>query len=229
MKRREFITLVGGAAAWPLAARAQHGARLRRLGVLIPYAESDAEAQSEIAAFRQTLEQLGWRDGRNLAIEYRWASGDTSRIRAYAKELVALAPDAIFCRTTPVTAAFAQETRTIPIVFVNVSDPVGAGFAASIAQESGAGLIVQPDVTTTAPAGGLSVPLLRRRGRPRVLRHQRRRLVPARGGLRRSHPQGREAGRPAGAGAGQVRAGHQPQDRQNAWRNSSSDTATRCR
>jgi putative ABC transport system substrate-binding protein len=137
MRRREFITLLGGAAAWPQAAHAQQGARLRRLGVLIPYAESDAEAQSEIAAFRQTLEQLGWRDGGNLAIEYRWAGGDPSRIRAYAKELVALAPDAIFCRTTPVTAALAQETRTIPIVFVNVSDPVGAGFAASIARPGG--------------------------------------------------------------------------------------------
>jgi putative ABC transport system substrate-binding protein len=137
MRRREFITLLGGAAAWPQAAHAQQGARLRRLGVLIPYAESDAEAQSEIAAFRQTLEQLGWRDGSNLAIEYRWAGGDPSRIRACAKELVALAPDAIFCRTTPVTAALAQETRTIPIVFVNVSDPVGAGFAASIARPGG--------------------------------------------------------------------------------------------
>ena len=137
MKRRDFITLIGGAAAWPLAARAQQGMRLPRLGVLIPFAEGDAEAQSEIAAFRQALEQLGWRDGRNLAIEYRWAGGDSSRIRAYAKELVALAPDAIFCRTTPVTAAFAQETRTIPIVFVNVSDPVGAGFAASIARPGG--------------------------------------------------------------------------------------------
>jgi putative tryptophan/tyrosine transport system substrate-binding protein len=138
LKRREFITLLGGAAAaWPLAARAQQGGRLRQLGVLIPYTESDAEAQSEIAAFRQTLEQLDWRDGQNLAIEYRWASGDTSRIRAYAKELVALAPDAIFCRTTPVTAALAQETRTIPIVFVNVSDPVGAGFVASIARPGG--------------------------------------------------------------------------------------------
>jgi putative tryptophan/tyrosine transport system substrate-binding protein len=138
IQRRAFITLLlTGAASWPLAARAQQGARLRRLGVLIPYAESDAEAQSEIAAFRQTLEQLGWRDGGNLVIEYRWASGDTSRIRAYAKELVALAPDAIFCRTTPVTAALERETRTIPIVFVNVSDPVGAGFAASIARPGG--------------------------------------------------------------------------------------------
>jgi putative tryptophan/tyrosine transport system substrate-binding protein len=109
MRRREFITLLSGTATWPLAAHAQQGARLRRLGVLIPYAESDAEAQSEIAAFRQTLEQLGWRDGSNLAIEYRWAGGDPSRIRAYAKELVALAPDAIFCRTTPVTAALARK------------------------------------------------------------------------------------------------------------------------
>jgi putative ABC transport system substrate-binding protein len=137
VKRRAFIKLLGGAAAWPITARAQQGSRLRRLGVLIPYAESDAEAQSEIAAFRQTLGQLGWSDGGNLAIEYRWASGDTSRIRAYAQELVALAPDAIFCRTTPVTAALARQTRTIPIVFVNVSDPVGAGFAASIARPGG--------------------------------------------------------------------------------------------
>ena len=137
MTRREFITLLGGAAAWPLAARAQQDGRMRRIGVLIPLAESDAEAQSELSAFRERLQHLGWTNGRNAQIDTRWAAGDVGRIRTYAKELVALQPDVILARTTPVTAALLQETRTIPIVFVGPSDPVGAGFAASMARPGG--------------------------------------------------------------------------------------------
>jgi putative tryptophan/tyrosine transport system substrate-binding protein len=137
VKRRAFITLVGTAAAWPLVARAQQADRTRLVGVLIPLTEDDAEAQAELAAFRKLLEQLGWTTGRNLRIETRWAAGDVGRIRTYAKEIVGLQPDVILARTTPVTAALQQETRTIPIVFVGVSDPVGAGFADSMAHPGG--------------------------------------------------------------------------------------------
>ena len=138
MRRREFITLIGCAAlSSPLQALAQPSQRMRRVGVLIPLAEGDAQARIEVAAFRERLQQLGWIEGRDLQIVTRWAAGDISAIRAYAKELVGLQPDAILARTTPVTAALLQETRTIPIVFVGASDPVGAGFAKSLARPGG--------------------------------------------------------------------------------------------
>ena len=137
MRRRDVIALLGAAVALPLAARAQQARRVRRIGVLIPFAESDAEAQAQIAAFRETLERLGWTDGRNVRIEYRWASGDITRIRTLAKELVGLQPDVIFARTTPVTAALLRETRTIPIVFAVVSDPVGDALVASLSRPGG--------------------------------------------------------------------------------------------
>jgi len=132
MRRREFITLLVGAAAWPLAARAQQLDRMRRIGVLMGFAESDPTAQSWLAAFRNALAQLGWSEGNNLRIEVRWGAADPDRIRTLAKELVDLRPDAIFDQTTPVTDAFARVTQTIPIVFVYVADPVGSGFAASL-------------------------------------------------------------------------------------------------
>ena len=123
MRRRQFITLLGGAAAvWPFAARAQHPDRVRRIGVLLPYAESDHEAQSWLAAFRAALRNIGWTEGSNLRIELRWNAGDADRMRTLAKELVDLRPDAIFGVTTPVIDALARETRTIPIVFAAVSD-----------------------------------------------------------------------------------------------------------
>jgi len=132
MKRRAFITLLGGAAAaWPLAARAQQP---RRVGVLMGFAESDPAAQSWLAAFRNALTQLGWSEGNNLRIEVRWGAADPDRIRTLAKELVDLRPDAIFNQTTPVTDALARVTQTIPIVFVYVADPIGSGFAASLAR-----------------------------------------------------------------------------------------------
>jgi putative ABC transport system substrate-binding protein len=137
MRRRELLALVGSAAAWPLVARAQPVERTRRIGILIPLAESDAPAQTGVLAFRTRLQQLGWTEGRNARIDRRWAAGDVDRIKGYAKELVALQPDVIVARTTPATAAVLQESRTIPVVFVGASDPVGSGFAASVARPGG--------------------------------------------------------------------------------------------
>jgi putative ABC transport system substrate-binding protein len=134
MRRREFIRLLGSAAAaWPLAARAQQPARMRLIGVLIGYAENDPAVQSQVAAFRGTLAKLGWTEGRNLRIEIRWAAGNPDRMKTLAKELVDLRPDAILGHTTSVTSALARETPIIPIVFVTVADPIGGGFAASLA------------------------------------------------------------------------------------------------
>jgi putative ABC transport system substrate-binding protein len=136
MRRRGFIAGLG-AIALPLAARAQPIEGVRRIGLLIPFAEGDAEAQSQVSAFRSALRQLGWTEGRNLRIDYRWAAGDSARIRTLAKELVDSRPDVIFARTTPVTTALARETRTVPIVFAVVSDPVGDGLVASLARPGG--------------------------------------------------------------------------------------------
>jgi len=138
MRRREFIAIVGGAVAtWPLAARAQQTSSVRRVGVLMGWNESDREAQSNLATFVQELQQLGWTDGRNMRIDYRWSNGDVNRMQIFAKELVDLAPDAILAHTTPVTAALQRETRTIPIIFVVVSDPVGEGFVAGLPRPGG--------------------------------------------------------------------------------------------
>ncbi len=136
MRRRELIGLIGGAVvAWPLAAGAQQPDRVRRLGVLMDTSESDLESQVRIAAFRQGIENLG--DGNNLRIELRWGAADPDRIKAFAKELVDLRPDAILGVTTPVISALARETQTIPIVFVIVADPIGGGFAANLAHPGG--------------------------------------------------------------------------------------------
>ena len=138
MRRREFITLLGGAAALPIAARAQQGDRVRRIGVLMGYAESDPEAQAHIAAFREELQKLGWIQGRNAQIDTCWAAPDDAESRQRcAKEIVALQPDVILSDTTPTTAALLQQTRTIPIIFTAVSDPVGSGFVASFNRPSG--------------------------------------------------------------------------------------------
>src|SRR5262245_17185224 len=125
--RRDFITLLGGAAAWPLAAWAQQGERVRRIGVLLNLSENDLEAQRLITAFREALAQLGWNDGSNLRIDYRWAGGDVGRIRTLAKELMELTPDITVGYGTPVVVALQQLTRSIPIVFLSVTDPVGQG------------------------------------------------------------------------------------------------------
>jgi putative ABC transport system substrate-binding protein len=138
MKRREFISLLGGAAvAWPLAARTQQGERPRRIGVLMNLAADDPQGQARIAAFVQGLAQLGWTEGRNVRIDYRWGPGDAERYRRYAAELVRLAPDIILASASPTVAAFQQTNRTVPIVFASVIDPVGAGFVASLARPGG--------------------------------------------------------------------------------------------
>jgi putative ABC transport system substrate-binding protein len=138
MRRRDFVALLGGAAlASPVAARAQQPGRMRRVGVLMGVAESDPEGQARIAAFRQGLSDLGWADSRNLRIEYRWAAGDADRIRAYAAELVALAPDVLVGNGAPVLTALRDATRSIPIIFVLVNDPVGQGFIPNLARPGG--------------------------------------------------------------------------------------------
>jgi putative ABC transport system substrate-binding protein len=137
MRRREFISLVGSAAAWPLAARAQQRERIRRIGVLMNLAADDTEAQARLAAFLQGLQELGWTVGRNVQIDYRWNAADADRIRKSAPELVALAPDVIMVTGSPATAALLQATRTVPIVFLQVADPVGAGLVTSLAQPGG--------------------------------------------------------------------------------------------
>ena len=136
--RRAFITLIGGAAAaWPIATRAQQPDRMRRIGVLTPFAADDPESMARVAAFLQALGNLGWTVGRHVQIDYRWSAIDADRTRKDATELVALAPDVILATGTPVTAALLQATRTVPIVFAQVPDPVATGFVASLAQPGG--------------------------------------------------------------------------------------------
>jgi putative tryptophan/tyrosine transport system substrate-binding protein len=135
LRRRDFITLVGGAAAWPVAARAQ---QLRRIGVLVPnYSQTDREGQARIAAFLDTFQRLGWADGRNVRIEYRWDAGDSERAKASAAELVRSAPEVIVASAPTALAEIHGLTNTIPIVFIQVSDPVGGGFVAGLARPGG--------------------------------------------------------------------------------------------
>src|SRR5215470_2298162 len=313
MKRREFITLVGGAAAaWPLAARAQQTDRMRRIGVLQGGSDRDDQrSQPSMAAFLQGLQQSGWTDGRNVRIDYRWPAGDADKARKYAAELVALAPDVILTASSISLAALLQTTRTVPIVFVGVADPVGTGFVKSLSRPGGnaTGFMLfdydlsakwlellkeiapgvrraavlrdscdslrhrpvrrhpirvaasrrrgeprrnarrardrarrrglraprerrpdrapEPSHRRQSPADhrdggpaplacGLRLPPLRRGRRPHLLRDRCGRPVPARGVLRRSHPARREARRPAGAGADEVRACDQSEDREGA-------------
>jgi putative tryptophan/tyrosine transport system substrate-binding protein len=138
MNRREFITLLGGAAAaWPFAARAQQGERMRRVGVLMGQAADDLEAQARVAAFVQGLQELGWTDGRNVRVDIRWPAADADRARRYAAELVALAPDVILAPGNFTMGPLLQATRTVPIVFGSIIDPVGAGFVESLARPGG--------------------------------------------------------------------------------------------
>jgi putative tryptophan/tyrosine transport system substrate-binding protein len=134
LHRRSFITLLGGAAAWPLAAGAQQAERMRRIGVLMGYPEGDPQAQANVTALRQGLQNLGWIEGRTVQIDYRWVGGDPDKARTFARELIGMTPDVIVPSTNQVTRILQQETRTIPIVFAFVGDPVGSGFVASLAR-----------------------------------------------------------------------------------------------
>jgi putative ABC transport system substrate-binding protein len=138
VKRRQVIMLLGGAAvAWPLAARAQQRERVRRVGVLMAYAEGDPEAQARVVAFRQGLRELGWTEGHNLQMDYRYGTGEPDRARIFVTELLSLAPDVIVAHGTPALTALHRATRTIPVVFVSVIDPVGAGYVESLALPGG--------------------------------------------------------------------------------------------
>jgi putative ABC transport system substrate-binding protein len=137
VRRRDFITLLGGAAAWPVVARAQQGERVRRVAFLHPYAENDPEVSSRIAAFRRGLEALGWTENRNILVEHRYSAGDLRLIEAYTAELVRSAPDVILASSTPIIAALKQATSTVPIVFSVVNDPVGQGYVASLSRPGG--------------------------------------------------------------------------------------------
>src|ERR1035437_7754288 len=138
MQRREFITLISGAAvAWPLVARAQQPERMRRVGVLVPYVESDINAQQWMKEFGESLQELGWSVGRNIQLDYRWVGPSPDRLRGDAEELVCLSPDVLFAGATPALIALQHATRSIPIVFANVADPVGQGMIASFARPGG--------------------------------------------------------------------------------------------
>ena len=152
MRRREFITLLGGAAAtWPLAAHAQQPDRMRRIGILMAHSESDPEFQAYVAAFREGLQKVGWVEGRNFELDFRWgALGDAELRRRSAIELIALKPDLIVTQSTPPTATMLQQTRTIPVVFVVVADPVGSGFVQNLARPGGnaSGFTIMEPTTT---------------------------------------------------------------------------------
>ena len=137
MRRREFIAGLGNAAAWSLAARAQQGERVRRIGVLMSFDENDPVVKASVSAFTQALADLGWTDGRNLRMDLRWGGTGINRFRALARELVGLKPDIILANSAPVTIAFQRETRTIPIVFASVADPVASGLVARLDRPSG--------------------------------------------------------------------------------------------
>ena len=137
MRRRHFLGVLAGAAAWPLVSPAQPTEAQRRVGILMAYAPTDAEAKSRVDAFVAELEKLGWSDGKNIRLDFRWSGGDTNRIAAHAAELAAAQPAVILAATTPVVRALLKETRTVPIVFVSVSDPVGDRFVQSLAQPGG--------------------------------------------------------------------------------------------
>jgi len=136
-RRREIVAALGGAAVWPLAAWAQQGGRVRRIGVLMPYDENDPVIKLRVPAFTQALADLGWTDGRNVRVDLGWTGGDINRMRALAQELIGLQPEVIVTNGTPATAALQRETRTIPIVFANLSDPVASGIVARLDRPSG--------------------------------------------------------------------------------------------
>jgi putative ABC transport system substrate-binding protein len=223
MRRREFVTLLGGAVAWRPVARGQQAERLRQIAVLMGSAD-DTEGLRHLTAFREELQKLGWTDGRNIQTDYRWAAGDADRMRTFAKEVVKQRPDVMLIETTPQVAAFMQESRAIPIVFVNVSDPVGSGFVTSLSRPGG---MVTGFISNEPSLGSKWVqvlndiaPRVRRIGfmfNPNTAPYVEPFLRSAEaaaatygvelislqvhGVVRRSHPSGGEAGRPSRAGA----------------------------
>src|SRR5262245_45315177 len=166
IRRRKFLATLGGAAAWPLAARAQQPGGMRRIGVLMGSAENDSEAQAWVAAFREALQKLGWTEGRNIRIDTRWASADVEAMQRFARELVALQPDLILSQSTLAVAALLQQTRTIPIVFALIANPVGSGFVTSFPRPGGK---VTGFVTIEGSLGGKWLELLKEIA-PRVAR-----------------------------------------------------------
>jgi putative ABC transport system substrate-binding protein len=182
LKRREFITLLGGAATWPLAGRAQQPDRMRRVGVLMSYPESNSEGQSDVAAFRQGLQKLGWTEGGNIRIDTRWATpNDVESIRRFAKQLVAMKPDVILTHNTPTTASVLEQTHAIPVIFAIVVDPVGSGFVASLARPGGNAtgfMNFEPSMggisfdcticTATSPSGSRIAPRIPTKVHPRM-------------------------------------------------------------
>jgi putative tryptophan/tyrosine transport system substrate-binding protein len=164
MRRRDFVALLGGgAAAWPLTSLAQAPERMRRIGMLMPLAADDREAPARVAAFQQGLQQLGWTIGRNVQIENRWGAGDPDRIRKHVTELIALAPDVILVGGSATLGPLLQATRTMPIVFVHVPDPVGAGFVDSLARPAATSLVL-PSSNTESAENGWSCSSRSRRG-----------------------------------------------------------------
>jgi len=148
------MTLAGGMAVWPLAARAQQSARMRRIGILMAYAESDTVYQGYVIAFQEELQKLGWEQGRNIRFNYGWAGPDLESINRFAKELVALQPDLILSSSTPTTASLLQQTQTIPIIFANIIDPVASGFVASLSRPGGNAtgyVILEPSMASKWP------------------------------------------------------------------------------
>ena len=154
MKRREFIAGLGSAVAWPLAATAEQGDRVRRVGIVIGASESDPENHSWLAAFVQELARLGWVEGRNVRIDRHWTNDDADLARLFAKQLVGLQPDVVLTFATPATAALQRETRTIPIVFASVVDPVGQGFVAGLPRPGGNLTGFSAPETVEAPSPG---------------------------------------------------------------------------
>jgi hypothetical protein len=320
VNRRSFITLMGGAAAWPRGARGQQHGQMRRIGILLPATANDAQYQARVGAFLQALALLGWTIGRNVQVDTRWATANVAEVRRHAAELVALAPDVILAHGGGPVAAVQQATHTVPIVFPIAGDPVGSGLVDSLARPGGnaTGFLefeysiggkwlellkeIAPSVNRAAvlrdtilgtgagqfaaiqavapllrmevipvnvqkaaeieraiatfarssnggqivtggrrdaassrsnhhasgpaqAARGLQRTHLRSRWRADLVWARLPRPIPPRCGLRRSHPEGREAGGPAGAGADQVRARHQPQDRQGARSRHAGDCA----
>jgi len=219
--RREVIALLGSTTAlsWPQSARAQSSERVRRVGVLLPAAADDLEYQARLEALVEGLARLGWISGHNLRIDVRWAIGDTEHFGREAEKLLGAEPDVIVASSSLAVAALQKATRTVPIVFGAVVDPVGSGFVASWARPGGniTGFTNFEYALSPAPSTcGLFGPSLCGERRSHLVRTGTDRSISARSHLRRPHPQGREARRPAGPSADQVRAGDQPKNGQSA-------------